>query len=178
MPELDFPGANPQGVELAQRLFAVHDQMRRDMDEFQRLVTAVVDGISGSEPAQHGLQSAMSALRQPDWQQRILPRYCNQFCSFVHGHHTVEDAAMFPVLQRRDPALAPKIKQLVADHQRLVAHLDRVQELIRALPGDPGAGPKLLAEVTEVADMLAAHLESEETHLTPALVQLTYRDIA
>ncbi|MFC4908618.1 hemerythrin domain-containing protein [Actinomadura gamaensis] len=177
MPQLDFPGANPQGVELAQRLFVIHDQMRRDMDEFRRLVTAVVDGIGGDAAARGRLQGAMDAFRQRDWQ-RILPRYCAQFCSFVHGHHTVEDASMFPVLQKRNPDLAPRIKQLVEEHGRLVEHLDQLQQMIRLLPGDPSLGPKMLAKVGEVAELLSAHLEYEETHLTPTLVRLTYADIA
>jgi iron-sulfur cluster repair protein YtfE (RIC family) len=172
----DFPGANPQGIELAQRLLVIHDQMRRDMDEFQRLVTAIADA-EGHPGGPNQVKGAMDAFRQRDWQ-RILPRYCAQFCTFVHGHHTVEDASMFPVLKRRNPHLAPTIKRLVSEHQQLVEHLDQITELVGALPQDPTVGPKLKAKVAEVAQLLARHLDFEEKNLSSTLVTLTYADIS
>ncbi|HEX2313493.1 MAG TPA: hemerythrin domain-containing protein [Thermomonospora sp.] len=173
----DFPGANPQGTELAQRLFVIHDQMRRDMAEFQRLVAAVVDDVRDPKgPGGDRVGPALDAFRKRDWQ-RILPRYCSQFCSFVHGHHTVEDASMFPTLRRRNPALGPAIDRLVAEHKELMARLDEVEERVGSLHRDPSAGPALLKAVNEAAELLEAHLRFEEESLPPTLVRLTYADI-
>ena len=52
-------------------------------------------------------------LRQNDW---TLGAYCASFCTFVAGHHGLEDQAVFPYLKGSDERLAPVIDRLEAEH--------------------------------------------------------------
>ena len=78
----------------------------------------------------------------------------------LHGHHSLEDASLFPRLRRAHPELARDVDALEADHAELV----RLQS--RVVSGDL---PALQAFVASLED----HLNREEMLLLPALMDGT-----
>jgi hemerythrin-like domain-containing protein len=89
---------------------------------------------------------------------------CLHYCRFVHGHHRLEDVALFPALRRADPDLGPVVDRLEGDHRRVAEQLD---ELEAAVAGDDR--DRVVLALDELAAHLLAHLELEEESIGPAL---------
>ncbi|NRQ30866.1 nitroreductase family deazaflavin-dependent oxidoreductase [Nonomuraea sp. NN258] len=89
---------------------------------------------------------------------------CLTVCQGLHHHHTGEDVMLFPDLAERHPALAPTLRRLAEEHERITVLLD---ELRQALSGDDPL--KVRAEVERLVDELEAHLTYEEEQLIPVL---------
>jgi hemerythrin-like domain-containing protein len=160
--------ANPQGAELARRLVTIHRHMRHDLDRLRRMMTAVPDDAAATEAVSAALRLRRSwALRQ----------HCTNFCGLVHGHHAIEDTALFPALRRTGPGLAATIDRLEAEHRELIDHLDDLEHALAALPGDTAARTAASAAMARLAQHLDAHLRYEEAHLMPALTRLTFADV-
>jgi len=88
------------------------------------------------------------------------------FREALHGHHTIEDTAMFPGMRAGDASLAPLFDRLSADHHRvdpLLAEGDvAFAESIRA--------PSDAARVVDALEaLLTDHLALEERHVIPLI---------
>ncbi|WP_406317775.1 hemerythrin domain-containing protein [Streptosporangium sp. NBC_01639] len=164
----DPQGANPQGVELARRLVTIHGHMRHGLDQVRHLMAEAADGDGATEAV-----SAALRLRR-SW---VLRRQCTNFCSLVQGHHTIEDAAIFPALRRIQPELAAVIDRLESEHHELVDHLDALEPALAALPGDDAARAAASAAIDRLTRHLDDHLRYEEAHLIPAMTRLTFADV-
>jgi hemerythrin-like domain-containing protein len=108
----------------------------------------------------------------PLWKLRVN---CLYYCRFVHGHHGLEDVALFPALRRSDPALGPVVDKLEADHRKVSDHLDEVEAaadaLVRLDTFENREG--VVNGLRAVAEHLLAHLDYEEQAITPALREWT-----
>src|SRR4029078_2660231 len=96
---------NEQGVEqgaAAEHLVAIHDHLRSELERLQGLVEEVRRGLLAAGGARAEVR-AMS-LRQNNW---TLGAYCQSYCGFVNGHHSLEDASVFPHLRRAEAAARP-----------------------------------------------------------------------
>ena len=82
----------------------------------------------------------------------------------LHGHHLMEDQHIFPGLQQQQPAAAPVIEQLGADHRRIDPLLERGDHLFAAQDRVGAA-----AVVSELLALLQPHLAIEEEELVPQL---------
>jgi hemerythrin-like domain-containing protein len=51
-------------------------------------------------------------------------------------HHNAEDVEFFDELEETNPALAPVVERLRADHRAVSNYLDGVEEAARALTAD------------------------------------------
>src|SRR3954451_5249376 len=74
----------------AEHLVAIHDHLRSELERLQGLVDEVRRGLLGAGGARAAVH-AMS-LRQNNW---TLGAYCQSYCGFVNGHHSLEDASVF-----------------------------------------------------------------------------------
>lgn len=91
---------------------------------------------------------------------------CLTLCAGLHGHHTREDAGLFPGVDAERPDLAPVLDRLRAEHRAIAGLLDR----LRAALGDTGLDrATLLAEVDRLTTELEGHLAYEEEQLIPVL---------
>jgi deazaflavin-dependent oxidoreductase (nitroreductase family) len=90
---------------------------------------------------------------------------CLTLCAGLHNHHVGEDGAIFPMLAERRPDLAPTLDRLRAEHGRIAALVDDLQEVL-AGPADPA---RLRDEVDRLTEELEAHLAREEADLVAAL---------
>jgi hypothetical protein len=119
-----------------------HHAFRRDLASFERALTS-------ADPRP-------SAALQAEWK---------SFHEHLHGHHHVEDTAMFPNMRKMHPDLAACIDGLSADHRRLDPLLERGDAAFAQLPDSAAA----LAVVRELQALLAPHLATEEASLIPLI---------
>src|SRR4029079_18730951 len=135
-PALSEP-PNEQGVEqgaAAEHLVAIHDHLRSELERLQGLVDEVRRGLLGAGGARAEVH-AMS-LRQNNW---TLGAHCQSYCGFVNGHHSLEDASVFPHLRRTVPAAAPVLDRLQEEHVVIHALLDEVDRALVDLVRDNDA---------------------------------------
>ncbi|MGD9711106.1 MAG: hemerythrin domain-containing protein [Thermomicrobiales bacterium] len=140
--------APPEG--LFRELLYIHTLLRRDLDRVIRLAAEVRAG----QPVQAITNEVRSLeTNSPLWR---LREGCWRYCRFVHGHHTLEDAALFPMVRRKDPSLRRVVDQLEEDH--LVVH--HITERIAT-----EAGKVVAYDSFETRADLAQALDDLETHL-------------
>jgi hemerythrin-like domain-containing protein len=140
------------------RLLALHRSIREDLAVLRR---AVGDGEGAARVERVGMS---------------LRSFCDNFCRFIHGHHSVEDTVMFPsVLQfgGNGSDLQQVIDRLRAEHRTLSDYVDEVERTFGALPGDPAAMAAATAAVERLSEHLEAHLRFEEESLAPALNEVS-----
>lgn len=93
---------------------------------------------------------------------------CRWRTAALSGHHRGEDAALFPELSARHPALAPVIAKLTTDHEMIAALLARFGD---ALTGS--AGPDELARHLDgLSAIMESHFRYEERELLDILAGL------
>jgi deazaflavin-dependent oxidoreductase (nitroreductase family) len=91
---------------------------------------------------------------------------CLTLCNGLHGHHSREDAAMFPGVGHQRPDLAPALERLRAEHESIAALLADLQRVL----GDPGLDAATLrGEVERLTAEVERHLDYEEDTLIPVL---------
>lgn len=89
-----------------------------------------------------------------------------RFRAALHGHHTVEDTALFPDIRAKHPSLAAAIDKLDAHHRAIDPLLERGDQLFAALATHRAAARDLIATL---AALLAEHLDAEELAIIPHL---------
>lgn len=151
-------------------LLWVHSMIRRDLQTVQRLAERVRDGAPADEVRDtiRGLQT-----EGPLWKLRVN---CLHYCRFVHHHHTLEDAMLFPALRGADPALGPIVDRLEADHLQISGYLDAVEAAADGLgTSDEAANrDRMVTTLNEMAEHLLAHLSYEEASIGPTLSGWTH----
>jgi hypothetical protein len=130
-------------ASMATAFLSSHHGLRRDLRRFKI-------ALAGKDVA-----SRADALRD-EWK---------SYHATLHGHHTVEDTAMFPNMRAEHPEIAATIDQLTVDHRRIDPLLDSGDEAFAALPNTAAAA----ALVAELLDILDRHLALEEKDLVPLL---------
>ncbi len=151
----------------AQHLVDVHDALRSELAQLRDLVAQVVAGGVGVGAARSHIASM--TLRQNNW---TLGVYCAQYCRIVAGHHGLEDQSIFPHLRSKDPALAPVVDRLEAEHVAISEVLDRVDRALVAMVGEPDGLAQVSDAVDLLTDALLSHLSYEERELVEPLARL------
>jgi hypothetical protein len=154
---------NPQGEALVEELRWVHGIIRSNLQTVAAIIAQVNAGAAAERiQTQVKVLASTSAL----WTLRVN---CFRYCQLVHGHHRLEDIALFPRLRRFHPALGPVIDKLEADHVIISNYLDRVEAATERLVEDESARIILAAALNEMAEHLLTHLDFEEAHISPTL---------
>ena len=149
-----------------QHLIDVHNHLRSELARLRDLVEQVRDGRTSVGSARSAINRM--TLRQNNW---TLGAYCEQYCRVVTGHHSLEDASLFPHLRRVEGA-APVVDRLREEHEVIAELLDHLDRALVALVADEEAGTEQLQEVLDlVTDALLSHLSYEERELLHALAQ-------
>lgn len=123
-----------------------HQAFRRDAARFLQALAAIKAG-----------DTSRAAAVQEEW--------ATSFRQALHGHHTIEDTAMFPDLKAKHPQLTPVIEQLAAQHHRIDPLLDKGDVAFANL-AHPEQAEALMAELKALLD---EHLAFEEANITPFL---------
>jgi hypothetical protein len=87
------------------------------------------------------------------------------FCVALGGHHSSEDATLFPMVLARRPELAPAVAKLVQDHS-MIAHLIRGLEQAISTSADAAA---LLRHLDGIGAIMESHFRFEERQLVGLL---------
>ena len=147
-----------RGRMLYRMLLAVHAGIRGELARVERLAAAVVDGLSVD-----GINEELEALRNDStlWQFQVS---CLRYCRFVHSHHHAEDTDFFDELEETNPALAPVVERLRAEHRAVSDYLDAVEAAARALTDNDSVDSRraVADALEELGGHLLAHLEYEE----------------
>jgi Hemerythrin HHE cation binding domain len=153
------------GESFVQELLWVHDMIRRDLIAVRKLAAAALEG---APPEDLSAEIESLQTKGPLWKLRMN---CMHYCRFVHGHHSLEDQALFPALLESNPGLSPVIDRLEADHRAIAVYLDEIAESIGELQWDetPSSRQRLVAALDSLAEHLLAHLDYEEEALSPTL---------
>jgi alkanesulfonate monooxygenase SsuD/methylene tetrahydromethanopterin reductase-like flavin-dependent oxidoreductase (luciferase family) len=175
------PGAGrpPERVEVSEpsaagggdgdHLVAIHDHLRQELAQVRDLVEQVERGQVDVGAARSMINTM--TMRQNSW---TLGTYCESYCRVVTTHHSIEDVNMFPRLVRADPALAPVVERLEREHHDVAAVLEEVDRALVAMVSDAGSGVAgVRRAVDDLADVLLAHLDYEESQLVGPLNTLS-----
>ncbi|MET7283805.1 LLM class flavin-dependent oxidoreductase [Kribbella sp. NPDC005582] len=157
----------PYQLSSGQHLIDVHDHLRAELEQIHDLVEQVAAGSLGIGQARSHINTM--TMRQNNW---TLGTYCESYCRLVTTHHSIEDASLFPQLRRADPALAPVVDRLQAEHHIIHDVLEGVDKALVALVDGSGAIDGLRAAVDLLDDTLLSHLSYEERELVEPLARL------
>jgi hypothetical protein len=151
-----------------QHLVEIHDHLRSELSRLHGLVEEVRRGVLTAVEARSEVH-AMS-LRQNNW---TLGAYCQSYCGFVNGHHSLEDASVFPHLRRAEPGAAPVLDRLSEEHVVIHHLLDDVDRVLVGLVRDADAEAldAVEASLQTLGDRLLSHLAYEERELRGPLAR-------
>lgn len=150
-------------------LVDVHDMLRRELAQVRGLVDQVAAGQLDAGAARSQV-NAMT-MRQNSW---TLGTYCQSYCRVVAGHHSLEDASVFPNLRSRDERLAPVLDRLEAEHHVIHDVLERVDAALVAMVQQDGDLTPVRDAVDLLTDTLLSHLSYEERELVEPLARLGF----
>jgi len=94
-----------------------------------------------------------------------LQLFCGGFCVALTGHHTSEDATLFPLVLEAQPNLAGTVSKLKQDHS-MIAHLIRGLEAAVRSGEEKGA---LLRHLDGIEAVMETHFGFEERQLVGLL---------
>jgi len=135
--------ATENGVIDFTLMYATHDAFRRDLDRFAG--ASALDG---------------SALDRGAWA---------NFKQQLHVHHTVEDTALWPRLQRAvadRPGDLELVDQMQAEHARLDPVLAAVDEAVASRSAN------LADRIQELSTVLGEHMKHEEDAALPLIQEV------
>ncbi len=156
---------SPPKEGMFRELLYIHTILRRDLQTVRRLAAAARDGL----PPQAILDEIRDLeTNSPLWR---LKFGCMHYCRFVHTHHTIEDAALFPMVRKHAPSLGSVVDRLEEDHLTVHHITERIAAVAGRITTDE-TGPataELAAALTDLEEHLLAHLAFEEESLGPLL---------
>lgn len=161
----DDATVTPPKTGMYRELLGIHTMLRRDLQLVRRLAQEVRDGLC---PATIVDEIRALQTNSPLWR---LKFGCLHYCRFVHTHHTIEDAAVFPAVRKRDPSLGKVIDQLEEDHLKVHHITERIAAAADRVAGDASGISRfeLVEALTELETHLLGHLAFEEKSLGPLL---------
>jgi hypothetical protein len=166
--EADDTAYDASQLVFPRHLVEIHDHLRSELTRLHGLVEEVRRGVLTAGEARSEVH-AMS-LRQNNW---TLGAYCQSYCGFVNGHHSLEDASVFPHLRRSEPATGPVLDRLSEEHVVIHHLLDDVDRVLVALVqgADAEALDAVETALQALSDRLLSHLAYEERELRGPLAR-------
>jgi hemerythrin-like domain-containing protein len=131
---------------MATAFLSSHHGLRRDLRLFAGAVGRAAAGDT----------SKLAAL-SAEWK---------RYRDTLHGHHTVEDTAMFPSMKEQHPELAEIIDGLLAEHRKIDPILEEGDKAFADLPAQLRGAVRVIGGL---GGLLNSHLETEEKHIVPFL---------
>jgi hemerythrin-like domain-containing protein len=166
------PDSTAAGRAQQQLLRSVHAHLRDELAQIRDVVAQVVAGQTDVGAARHLINDL--TVRSNYW---TLGSFCAAYCRVVAIHHTIEDQTMFPGLAAHEPALAPVIARLSAEHETIAEVLTGLDDALVAMVTDAAGLRQVQERAEELATQLLAHLAYEEEQLLPAIGRLNDRVI-
>lgn len=147
-------------------LAMIHDHFRDNMGTLRDLIARATEGEVTPEQLQAETEN-MQMLQN----YRQFGALCGQHCQIIHQHHSIEDAAIFPVLSAKSEAFKRVTDRLQEEHVIVHELLVRLIDAINVLISDPG--PDNFDNVRELYEaleqVLLSHFGYEEDSIGDAL---------
>lgn len=138
-----------------------HLMFRRLMELLTQETESLLDG---GDPARFGA---------------ALPRYGGMLLQQLHGHHQIEDAHYFPILEQKAPEIARGFHLMEADHQQLDPALQDFADTANAALGRIAEGGNakdatapFATSLQGLGKLLDRHLTDEEELVVPVVLKL------
>jgi hemerythrin-like domain-containing protein len=134
----------------------VHDALRRDLGRLRRALT----------------------VNPPRHRRRLLSEHTVWLVHFLHAHHSGEDAGLYPAVRAANPAAAPLLDAMDAEHQAIHPAMEAVETLALRWgeSGSAEARSALDHALKELEATLLPHLDREEAEAMPLVsATLTHR---
>jgi deazaflavin-dependent oxidoreductase (nitroreductase family) len=146
-----------KGMGMGDWIAEVHAWLREELEALRTQAEQMIEG------------SADTIERTPPDLAQQMRTHCLSFCGALKKHHGGEDMAMFPMLAKQFPALAPALAQLSEEHKVVAGLQDAIQEIVDGfLPGESDP-VHLRAELERLANQLESHFRYEEDTIVTAL---------
>ena len=143
-PDLDGPAdTSMMGI--------VHDAMRRDLTRTRDALTA-------------------APYPQED-RRRAIAGHLDWLMNFLHDHHTGEDAGLYPAVRAANPAAAPLLDAMNAEHQAIDPGMAALRTTAErwGRTGSDSDRTALVDALDALAAVLLPHLEREESEAMPVV---------
>ncbi|MGH4033216.1 hemerythrin domain-containing protein [Actinomycetota bacterium Odt1-20B] len=149
---------------LADKLLEVHTWLREQLAEIRDEAAAHLDARAAHDGDDPQLPPPGLGFQ--------IRRRCLAFCDALTFHHTGEDGAVFPGVERYHPELIPVLDRLRAEHREVA----RIKEELLALLADLATPEpdELLAHIDRLTKELTVHLDYEEEWLVPVLTDVPF----
>ena len=148
-------GLRPDQRAAGEHLKEIHDHLRHNMEVLREMIGRAAAGTLDKAELDRTTDD-LAMVRNF----RRFGTLCGQYCQFVHGHHSIEDAAVFPGLAAKSEALRKVTERLQAEH-----HV--VNALLEAPAPETFADARTIYEALE--RVLLSHLGYEEEEIGDAL---------
>jgi hypothetical protein len=164
IPEL--PGLREDQREAGQHLKMIHDHLRHNMVTLGNLIERASQGKASVEEVKAETADLAMVANY-----RRFGTLCGQYCQFVHGHHSIEDQALFPSIAAQGPAFKAIADRLQAEHVVVHELLERLIDGLIALADAPAPDKfEIAVEVYRALEkVLLSHLGYEEEAIGDAL---------
>ena len=149
-----------------EHLKMIHDHLRDNMVTLGKLIERAAAGTASADDVKAETADLVMVANY-----RRFGTLCGQYCQFVHGHHSIEDQALFPAIRLQGPAFKAIADRLEAEHVVVHELLERLIDALSALADAP-ARQKIddAVEVFRALErVLLSHLGYEEAAIGDAL---------
>jgi Hemerythrin HHE cation binding domain len=159
-----YPDASPGELAPARHLRAIHEMFRDGLATVAEVVDRLVDGEAEVGQA----RAAVHALGLTETYQQ-LGSWCGQICHAVRGHHSFEDAYLYPPLRFADTGLHEVLDRLSYEHEVIHEVLERLDRSLVEAARDPAVVGRLAEEFRHLRALLLSHFDYEEDGIGTAI---------
>jgi hypothetical protein len=144
----------------------IHDHLRESVDQLGQMI----DDIAAGQRSAADVAAEAGGIPALD-NYRRFGNLCGQYCLFVNGHHSIEDAHIFPALGSKSATMKAISDRLKAEHDVVHGLLVRLVDSLNALAETPGADQfdRVRADFDTLRGILLSHLTYEEAAIGDAL---------
>ena len=117
-------------------------------------------------------REVLGAGPPPEGRQRTaLGEHVLWMMEFLHGHHSGEDAGLWPLVRARNPAAGPLLDSMEADHARIAPAAAAVTMAAREYGSTSSDGPRalLVDALDRLIEVLFPHLDREVAEAMPVV---------
>lgn len=141
----------PEGPADTRMMGIVHEALKRDFLRARQVLLA--------SPAPQGRQRV------------ALGNHVTWMLDFLHAHHSSEDAGLWPLVRRRNPAAAELLDSMEADHARIAPAADAAAAAARDYTTTTGdsARARLVEALDGLVEVLVPHLDREVAEAMPVV---------
>ena len=141
----------PDGPADTRMMGIVHNALKRDLLRARQALL--------SSPAPRGRQRV------------ALGNHVTWMLDFLHAHHSSEDAGLWPLVRRHNPAAAELLDSMEADHARIAPTAAAVGAAARAYTTttDDTARMALVVALDGLLEVLVPHLDREVAEAMPVV---------